>query len=406
MPDRDAALRVLGEQGWRLLVDAGIALDEAGDAGALAAATRLAARRPDATGPDRAAALELVTAGQALASKLGIEQRLLAVRDAVEQSTPARVATWHAHQIPAGSRVLEIGCGCGSDSLALAHRAANLIATDIDPVRAACTHMNLMAFGLGSARAIPGDGLAILAEEGQRADVVFADPDRRPGGKRTLDPEAWGPPLSTILALAGGDRAVFVKAAPSLDPDAVRGCDIAYVSHRGECVEAFVSASPSAAAGAAGGVRAVLLPDDGPSVVLEGDRQPCTAADVGESVYTADPAAIRASLLAELGRRHGLQLLSEGVALFSGVAGVETPWLAEYRVRDRIRLHPTDLRAALVRLPGGFGGLRIHSRAVSLTAPELQHEVRRVAATRGAPMIDVFATRVLGAPTALLTQRV
>ena len=86
--------------------------------------------------------------------EMGDLETAVAVREAVEQATPARVATWHAHQIPAGCRVLEIGCGCGSDSLALAHRAANLIATDVDPVRAACTHMNLMAFGLGSARAI------------------------------------------------------------------------------------------------------------------------------------------------------------------------------------------------------------------------------------------------------------
>ena len=87
MADRDAALRVLGEEGWRLLVDAGIALDEAPTGDDLVAAAKLAVRRPDAAPADRSAALELVTAGAALARKLGLDERLLAVRGAVEQAT-------------------------------------------------------------------------------------------------------------------------------------------------------------------------------------------------------------------------------------------------------------------------------------------------------------------------------
>src|SRR6185295_17694827 len=111
------------------LVEAGLAFDEAGG-DALAAATALAKRRPDAPGVRRAAALELVSGGAKLARKLGVDERLLATRESVEQATSGRVATWHAQQVPENSRVLEIGCGCGGDSMALAYRAANLIATD------------------------------------------------------------------------------------------------------------------------------------------------------------------------------------------------------------------------------------------------------------------------------------
>ncbi len=371
-----------------------------------AAASRLAARRPDAPLDERAAALELVTEGRRLAAKLRIDERLLAVRGAVEQAVPARVATWHAQQIPAGCRVLEIGCGCGSDSLALAHRAANLIATDVDPVRAACTHMNLMAFGLGGARAIPGDGLAILADEGRRADVVVVDPERRRGGTRFLDADSWVPPLSALRAIAGGERGVFVKAPASLDAAvAAPQFDVTYVSYGRACVEAFLAA-PAGARTSSAAVRAVLLPEDGPSIVLAGDRGERPAGPLGDALYAVDPAAARARLLAALADRHALSLVSAGTALMTGAAGADSPWLTEHRVIDRLRLLPHDVRVALARLPGGFGGLRVHSRGVALSAPEILRETRRVARTRGAPIIDLFATRTLGAPTAVLTQRV
>src|SRR5262245_22638738 len=166
-------MEVLGEAGWTLLVDAAFAL-ESGRGDALAAAAALAKRRADAPAPRRAAALELVTEGARLARKLGLPgERLLAVRGAVEQATQGRVATWHAQLLPEGARVVEIGCGCGGDSLALAHRARNLVAVDADPVRAACAHMNLAALGLSNARAVPGDALEFLEGEGAAADVVF-----------------------------------------------------------------------------------------------------------------------------------------------------------------------------------------------------------------------------------------
>jgi hypothetical protein len=403
MADRDAALRVLGEMGWRLLVDAGLAVDETTSGNALAAAAKLAAKRADALPEDRSAALEMVTEGARLALKLGIDERLLAVRGAVEQATPARVATWHANQLVEGCRLLEIGCGCGSDSLALAHRAANLIATDIDPVRAACTHTNLMTFGIGTARAIPGDGFAVLADEGSRATAVFVDPDRRPDGKRTLDPEAWLPPLSAVTALLDTGRSVYVKAAPSLDADDVdERFSVTYVSSGGECVEAFLAGGPDVPEGDR--VRAVFLPADGPSEVLSGDRDWAATGPLGASLYVADPAAIRASLLAELCTRHDLGLVDEGIALLTGASGVATPWLTEFVVRDSLPMHPKRLRAAVRKFTPTQ--VRVHCRGVPLSAPAVEHDLRKKVDRGSSPALDVFITRVAGTPTAVLGERV
>lgn len=398
MPDEAAALALLAEEGWATLVDAGLALDEGGG-DPLAAAQALARRRPDSGPVARAAALELVTEGAKLARKLGVSDRLLAVRGAVEQATSGRVATWHAQRVPSGARVLEIGCGCGGDSLALAHRAANLIATDLDPVRAACAHVNLTTTGLASARAVPGDGLALLDDEAARADVVFADPDRRAGGTRTLDPERWSPPLSRLAEIASRGRRVLVKAAPSLDPALVAGTfSAAFVSHGGECVEAFLE-SPDAAPA----VRAVLLPDDAPSLELAGDRGDAPAGPVGEAVYTADPAAIRARLLAELCARHALRLVAPGIAFLTGPAGGRSPWLREHAVLEVVASPDAASRGVAAHRAGS---VRVHARGTRVPTEELERLVgARIGRACAGPPLDVFVTQEGGSMLAILARR-
>jgi SAM-dependent methyltransferase len=399
MPDQAHALALLAEEGWRTLVDAGLAFDEAGG-DALRAATVLAKRRADAEPARRAAALELVSEGARLARKLGVTDRLVAVREAVEQATSGRVATWHAQQVPEGARVLEIGCGCGGDSLALAHRAKNLIACDVDPVRAACAHINLTTTGLATSRAIPGDGLELLDGEAADADVVFADPDRRAGGRRSLDPEAWRPPLSRLAALARTGRRVFVKAAPSLDADVVAGTfRVAYVSHAGECVEAFLESPCEGEA-----VRAVLLPGDGPSVTLTGDRGDAPSGRVGDMLYVPDPAAIRARLLAELCSRHALRLVAPGIAFLTGERGVASPWLAAYEVLNVA--NGSQHAAARCVAERHASDVRVHARGTRVPVEEIERILRAHVDPRGGgPVLDLFVSRADGGAVTIVARR-
>ena len=411
MLEIDAFRQVLGEQGWALLLDAGSVLDGVAwkeRDGPLRAASALARRRPDAVGTARAAALELVSSGRRLAEKLGRDEQLLAVREAVEQASAGRVATWHASQVPAGAKVLEIGCGCGGDSLALAHRASNLIATDLDPLRAACAHMNIMALDLPNARAVPEDGLALLAGEAARADVVFADPDRRPGGRRALDPEDWLPPLSALreIARAPTPRRVFVKAASALDADPwLDDFDVTYVSHGGSCVESFLVSIPRDEAGRRGQVTAVQLPDNGPAATLSGARGQASDGLPGTHLLVPDPAAIRAHLLEELCSRYGVHLLDDRIALATGDGALDSPWFKSFRIEHQVPLRVPDVRAALREL--GARRLKVHTRGVDFTSPELMHLLRKAVKRKGAgPEVDVFATRAQDRPTAFVTRAV
>ena len=66
-------------------------------------------------------------------------------RDGLEQASRPEVADHHAGRfVQAGvRRVIDIGCGIGSDSLAFARAGLEVVALDIDPVTAAVAQANL-----------------------------------------------------------------------------------------------------------------------------------------------------------------------------------------------------------------------------------------------------------------------
>ena len=264
--------------------------------------------------------------------------------------------------------------------------------------------MNLMALGLSNARAIPGDGLDLLETEASRADVVFVDATRGAGGRRQLDPEKWSPPLSRLVELSRGARAVRVKAPPSLDSAAVAGAfRVTYVSSGGECVEAFLESRHADVSGGTdvADVRAVLLPRDGPSEEFSGARGQAPSGPLAAALYVPDPAAVRAGLLGELCRRHDLVLVDSTLALLTGDAGVASPWLREHRVLQALPLHPSRVLGTLRTLDPS--DLRVHARGVATTGPQLERVWRRALRPRArGPALDVFATRVDGSPTAIV----
>ena len=79
--------------------------------------------------------------------------------------------------------VSDATCGIGADSLALSRAGARVIASEIDPYLVACTAANLALHG-HPVRVAVSDCL----QSATKCDALFLDPDRRPEGVRTLNP--------------------------------------------------------------------------------------------------------------------------------------------------------------------------------------------------------------------------
>ena len=147
---------------------------------------------------------------------------MIFTRDGLEQATRLNVAAHHAGRFRDGGAtyVADLGCGIGSDSLAIASLGLKTLSVDLNPDAVACAATNLRDFP--DSDVLLGNVLDLdiheLADRG--VDAIFADPARRTGAKRgstrLMDPESWSPSLSTVLGWREAIPRVGIKVAPGI----------------------------------------------------------------------------------------------------------------------------------------------------------------------------------------------
>src|ERR671921_1314339 len=219
--------------------------------------------------------------------KLGpFADAMLFTPDGLEQATRLSVAAHHARRfVGAGCRrVLDLGCGLGSDAMAFAGLDLGVLAYDADELTAALAAVNLRHWPDAEVRCADVTALD-LDEVLQPGDGVWLDPARRTGSRgssrRTFDPEAFSPPYSFVLDVAARAPATGAKLAPGiahrlLPPDA----EAQWVSVGGDVVECALWCGSLARSGVTPG--ALLL--DGAGGVHElvsGDPRPASVGPVG-----------------------------------------------------------------------------------------------------------------------------
>ncbi|MDO4242500.1 MAG: class I SAM-dependent methyltransferase [Actinomyces sp.] len=313
--------------------------------------------------------------------------RMLFTPDGLEQATRLSVAAHHASRYTrAGvTRVADLGCGIGGDSMALAGLGLSVLAVEHDETTAALATVNLMAFPDAEVRC--ADALEIdLAAEG--VDGVFADPARRSRGRRLTDPEQWSPPLSRVLALREQVEALGVKVSPGLAHDLLPAdCHAQWVSVEGQVVEAGLWFGPLAHEGPGRSALALRRgQDDSWHAHVLADTEcadPSTAPaqaepiggaeELGEFVHEPDGAAIRAGLVAHLAHALEAAPVGERIAYLTGdLAPTQAlaPFVRSWRLREVLPLHLKALKARVREKD--IGRLEIHKRGVDLPPEALR----------------------------------
>lgn len=353
-----------------------------------------------------AAVLAQVALRRRAVTKLGAQDasRMYLTPEALEQATPRGVAEHRAARLAAAgpARLVDLGCGIGSDLVAAARAGLHVTGIERDPVRAALARANLAALGL------PGRVEEDVAEETDLSgfDLVFADPSRRDPRGRVFDPAAYCPPWSFVEDLLR-TRTACVKVSPAIPHRLVPpGVQAEWVSHHGDVKEAALwsgslvtapGSSPSAATSAAAPRCATVLPA-GATLTAAGVR--AEVGPVGGYLYEPDGAVIRAGLVAELAERLDARLLDPQIAYLTADRPVETPYARCYAVVERLPYREKPLRAALRALD--VGTLTIKKRGVEVTPETLRRRLR----LRGSRAATIVLARVGGAGTALLVEPV
>jgi SAM-dependent methyltransferase len=292
----------------------------------------------------------------------------------LEQATRLTIAGLHARRYTnAGStHVADLGCGIGTDSIALASAGLKVTAVEMDETTAAATTLNLMPFE--NATVVHGG-----AEETDLTgiDGVWLDPARRTDVKgstrRLFDPESFSPPLSFVEKLVDDGLDVGVKLGPGLPHEAIPdSAEAVWISDHGSVIEACLwfgkLKRPEV-------TRAALVIDkDGAhELVSSASAKNDALAPVGEleaHIYEPDGAVIRSHLISTLLEQTGGHLLDEHIAYFTHAEKISTPFARGYKVLATHDYNVKKLRSWVKS--NAIGTLDIKKRGVDVTPEELR----------------------------------
>jgi SAM-dependent methyltransferase len=312
-------------------------------------------------------------------------------RAGLEQATRLIVADRRAARLAAAgvTTLADLGCGLGSDALAVARAGIRVYAVDADPLTAAMAAWNAGAAGLADLVTVNcADATTVAVEE---FDAVFADPARRrAGGGRVFDPKSYSPPWDFVAGLAERVPRTVLKLAPGIDHALLPpGAEGEWVSVDGDLVEAAFWCGPLARVER----RATLLPGD---AELTGTEARAPAGEIGRYLYDPDPAVVRSHLVGEFAAAVGGRLADPDIAYVYTDRPVDTPFARRLEITDVLPFSLKRLRTLLRER--GVGRLEIRKRGSALEPEQLRRDLRLA----GPNAASIVLTRIGGAPTTLL----
>ncbi|MCA9000663.1 MAG: hypothetical protein KDB61_01985 [Planctomycetes bacterium] len=316
-------------------------------------------------------------------SRLG-KDLLPFLRDPGHQQVSApRIAEHRAARISAltpHSHIWDSTCGLGMESLHLGLAGHGVVSTDLDAETLQFAAANLRHHGLR-----PWTVRANALESGIRAPHVLIDPDRRPGGFRTLNPDAWSPTLSQTLALLARHQAGVAKLPPGMDVpgDWDRTYALHWISLEGQLLECTLWTGAWAPSP---GRTAVLLGKDGRHFEFTDSPQSTTAltAEGARSISflaDPDPSIVRAGLLGRLAAGQGLQPLAEKLGYLGGEHPPTSHFLTGYRVLASCALDRKKVRRMLAE--HDVGPIQVRMRGHDEPAETLERKLKGPGRHRG-----------------------
>lgn len=339
---------------------------------------------------------------------------MLYTQNGLEQASRLEVAAGHAGRFSKASlaTVHDLGCGIGSDAVAMSALGVTVQAVDIDPVTAAIADANLRPWPDSRARAGMAEDFEAPRDPLRARVGVWLDPARRLPGqtgrhgriKRVFRLDEIAPTWEFVRQVATAVPATGVKLSPSMPHDAIPlGTEAQWTSYAGEVLECAVWWGPLAKR--AGRSARILSPNRRPIEVDEtmGEGTAPVAASlstIGPWLYEPDRSLVQAGLLdvvtaATLGSE-----VERGLGYVVSDAEVDVPYARRYAVREAMPYNVKTLRGWLRE--HGVTGLTVKKRGVRIDDDELRHQLKIGRKAGSGAQATVVLTRVAGQQVALV----
>jgi len=360
------------------------------DASLLSTLTRL---RKRFTPPQASALVTTARLRQRARKKFGEQAARMFFSDAgLQQASPQAVAAHTARRFARFLHVADLGCGLGSDSLALARMGISVLSVDREPLALALTQANARTLGFSDAiHPVRAD----VRFPAWNLPVAWADPGRRDDARRLFHPEALQPPLSRLLSLHQSRIPhLGIKLMPGLAHDVIPPeAEAEWISFGGDLKEAVLWLGGLAEGP---GRRATVLPS-GVRLWALGTRAAVQAP--GRFLFEPDPAVIRAGAVGDLAQMLNLWQIDEEIAYLSGDESPITPFARHWRILEH---HSFDLKWLNQRLRAMQASVTAVKKRGSPIEPE-PFRRRLYRHPNGRPVVVVL-TRVADRPWMLICE--
>ncbi len=230
-------------------------------------------------------------------------------------ATPEIVAKYRAKRLSEQGRIIiEVGCGVGFQTLALAEKFEKVYAVEIDKDKIERAANNAKALGLKNIQFIQADALSDeVVKKVKDAEVIFCDPERLPSEEeRTL--EKITPDLKRLVNLYSSiTQNIAIELPPQIKNISLGG-EREYLSLQGKLNRLTLYFGKLAKAERS----AVILPSE---AKLESKREESKVKlkktlKWGKFLFEVDPAVVKAGLLSELGELTKTALFSESKLVY------------------------------------------------------------------------------------------
>ncbi|MBQ5830750.1 MAG: methyltransferase domain-containing protein [Alistipes sp.] len=315
------------------------------------------------------------------------EARCILPQRAFEQASSEQTA---AAKRLSGGRLLDLTCGLGIDSTAMAERFESVVAIERDEVLAEVVRENLRRQGIDNVEVVTASAEEYVAACKEQFDWIYVDPDRRTDqGRRVVRLEDCSPNVVELWpALKRISSRVAIKNSPLFDvEEAFRlfgRCGVEVLSLAGECKEVMIYADgrePALAAEAVGKGRVEFKRSE---IVNWPMPEEFAAAEYSHLIIP-DVALQKARLV-----RHALHDVADVWSENSfGFARTE-PRDVLGRVEEIARIEPFDMKALKRELKG------VGTDITMRDFPHPLDEVRRRTGMRSGNEVRLALTKVEG----------
>ena len=339
---------------------------------------------------------------------------MLFTPDGLEQASRLEVAASHAGRYAAASlaTVHDLGCGIGSDAMAMSALGVTVQAVDADPLTAALADINLRPWPDSRARTGTAEDFEPPLDPLHARAGVWLDPARRTPGvsdrsgrtRRVFRLDEISPSWDFVLSVARDVPATGAKLSPSLPHDIPPlGTEAQWTSWQGTVLECAVWWGPLVKE--TGRSARVLRKGHAP---VEVDQRTCdedppsaaSLADIGPWLYEADRAVTRAGLIGTVTSATSGHELEAGLGYVTSEAELDLGHARRFAVLEAMPFSVKGLRSWLRER--GITGLTIKKRGIRLDEDQLRKQLKIGRGAGNGESGTIVLTRVAGAQTVLV----